>query len=77
MRKKVRVFFRRCHVCNGITECEGTPVERCAQCGKSIAPFYFFNDLEVPPLSEHGLRSSSELEEPGARIPVRGFTAYW
>jgi len=76
MKKTKRRHFRRCHLCQGITESEGAPVSRCMHCGKHMAPFYFFNEAEVPPLSEDGLRPDYECRS-GERFPVRGFTAYW
>jgi len=74
--KKHKHHFRRCHLCQGITESVGAPVSRCMHCGKPMAPFYFFNEAEVAPWSEHGLRPDNECK-PGERLPVRGFTAYW
>jgi hypothetical protein len=39
-----------------------------------MAPFYFFDDLEVAPMSDDDFRP---VHQQGARSPVRGFTAYW
>lgn len=68
------VFFRRCHVCDVVTEKEGEMVNRCGHCGKAMAPFYFFEDEKVQPLSEHDFRPPRQS---GGRFPVRGLTAYW
>jgi len=76
MKKKIRLHIRRCHLCNGVTECEDNVVDRCLHCGKHMAPFYFFNEMEVTPLSDFDLRMPPCLKA-GERIPVRGFTAYW
>lgn len=76
MKKKVRLHIRRCHLCDGVTECESDPVNRCQHCGKSIAPFYFFDDYEVTPLSDVEMRPGDERKT-GQRSPLRGFSAYW
>jgi hypothetical protein len=75
-RNSQRLHIRRCHLCEGVTESEGSPVIRCHHCGKSMAPFYFFDESEVIPHSD----VEGELDgprKPGERKPVRGFTAYW
>jgi len=41
-----------------------------------MAPFYFFDELKVSPLSDAETREAEE-PIPGERRPVRGFTAYW
>lgn len=71
-----RLHFRRCHLCSGVSENEEIPVEKCQHCGKPMAPFYFFNDLEVIPVSEAEIRLDQPLKS-GQRVPVRGFTAFW
>lgn len=76
MKKKNRLHIRRCHLCSVVTEREGEVVDRCGNCGKAMAPFYFFNELEVSPLSDFDLRMPLCLKA-GERIPVRGFTAFW
>lgn len=78
MKKPKMLHFRRCHLCSSVTESEEHPVENCSACGKPMAPFYFFNDVEVIPLSESELRPGPEEDRiSGERLPVRGFTAYW
>ena len=76
MKKVQLLHFRRCHHCFGVSETEGAQIERCSHCEKPMAPFYFFNDAEVMPLSESELRPADERRS-GERVPVRGFTAYW
>lgn len=76
MKKSKRLHFRRCHLCEGVTESEGSPVISCGHCRKPMAPFYFFNEAEVEPLSEYEPRPINE-NRPGERTPIRGFTAYW
>ena len=76
MTKTKRLHIRRCHLCHGVTENEDCPVDRCQHCGKPMAPFYFFNEAEVAPLSESELQPTPILRS-GERKPIRGFTAYW
>lgn len=76
MKKHKKLHFRRCHLCDGVTENEGVPVDKCGHCGKPMAPFYFFDDHAVAPLSDVELRVDLPPKT-GQRFPVRGFTAYW
>lgn len=71
---QVFTHIRRCHCCNGVTESDGKDVKACDHCGKSMAPFYFFNDDQVEPHTDHDLRP---LRPSGKVVPVLGFTAYW
>lgn len=73
-KRKKRLYFRRCHICDGITECVGHRVEHCAVCGKPMAPFYFFDDSQAPIDSDFALRPNKRTK---GRMPVRGLTAYW
>lgn len=69
-----RTHIRRCHVCGITHEADGEEVKVCGSCGKHMAPFYFFEDTEVVPHSDFGLRP----ERPAGKVrPVLGFTAYW
>lgn len=74
MSDKFRVHIRRCHICEAVTERVGALVNRCDQCGKPMAPFYFFDERSTPPYSEEDLRPPRQN---GERTPVRGFTAFW
>jgi hypothetical protein len=68
------LFYRRCHICGAITEKSGSSVQRCGSCGKNLAPFYFFDEMSVVPLSDH---ESTPGWRVGDRRPLRGFTAIW
>lgn len=71
---KTPTHIRRCHKCDAINECDEHDVKSCSSCGKPMAPFYFFNDIEVTPHSDFDLRP----ERPDGKVrPVLGFTAYW
>lgn len=73
------VHIRRCHLCDAVTEQSQEVVTRCAGCGKFMAPFYFFNDAEVIPLSDSALRPDPVTPDllNDERLPLRGFTAIW
>ena len=71
---KPRLHIRRCHLCGTTNERDGGEVKACVECGKHMAPFYFFNDQDVVLHSDFGLRP----ERPSGKVrPVIGFTAYW
>lgn len=68
-------YFRRCHVCGGLTEFNGSEdIERCVHCEKAFARFQYFDDRMAPVQSDAHLRpvfAASEYE------PVKGLTAHW
>ena len=65
--------FRRCHVCGGVSVSQER-VEECGNCGKPIAPFYYFDDRISPVLSEGGRRPPFDQKRMN---PLLGLTAYW
>lgn len=73
------LHYRRCHLCDHVTEQAGEVVTKCDHCGKHMAPFYFFNEVEVTPYSDNDMRPEPPTIEQLARerIPVRGFSSYW
>lgn len=68
----ILIHYRRCHVCGAVTERE-VKIERCDTCGKSVVPFFFFDDTKVPPPEDRQLKKRFE----GEMRPVLGLTAYW
>ena len=72
--KRLAMHYRRCHVCNEVSEVETGTVKHCGSCGKAMAPFFFFEEIETPVVSEFELRPAYQL---GTHPPVRGLTAYW
>jgi len=71
---RLAMHYRRCHICNEVTEVESGTVKSCGSCGKVMAPFFFFEESETPIASEFELRPTYTL---GKHPPVRGLTAYW
>lgn len=71
------LHIRRCHVCGTVTEREDHPVERCTECGKHLAPFFFFagEDLEKG-ISDQGLEMSLWKEAIGYS-PLWGIAIPW
>jgi hypothetical protein len=72
--RKALTHIRRCHICSKVTEKEYEIVKSCEHCGKVMAPFYFFNEQEVDPISDC---EGEPIWRLGERKPVRGFTAFW
>jgi hypothetical protein len=72
--------IRRCHVCGHTTELEGSAVHKCAQCGKHLAPFYYFDESKLEGLEEQGPYLSTWKESelpPGTFNPIWGLSTYW
>ena len=66
--------FRRCHVCNTISTQNDQRVERCEECGKAYAEFFYFDDKYLPVPSDFTLRPP--LIE-GEYQPIYGLTSCW
>ncbi len=66
--------FRRCHVCGAINMQATKCVEKCADCGKHLAPFFYFDDRFLPTASDFQLRAPLAQ---GEMRPIHGLTAYW
>lgn len=66
--------YRRCHVCGYLNVVQQYPVAKCEDCGKSLAPFFYFDDRSVSILDEN--RLSQPLEK-GQYMPIQGITVYW
>jgi hypothetical protein len=78
------VHFRRCHVCDGVSEMSETHVQKCGDCGKNLAPYYFFDESTVPvysvdellPLEERVICKDPSDSSP-RRLPLRGVSTFW
>lgn len=75
-----KVHVRRCHVCGEMCEAEGQLVSQCGQCGKHLAPFYYFDESMAMGLktveeaaSEYKSSALPHKEYP----PLWGLTVYW
>lgn len=40
-------YLRRCHVCGATIEKEGHDIGQCPHCGKSVAPFFYFDERQI------------------------------
>ena len=68
------IHYRRCHVCGGMNQITKGKVMGCSHCGRSLAPFYYFDDTYTQVLSENQVR----LEEAEHEYrPIYGLTVYW
>lgn len=66
-------FIRRCHICGATME-EESRIERCTGCGKTIAPFFYFDEGRSATFSESLLRPPLM---PGEYSPVLGVSVIW
>jgi hypothetical protein len=66
--------FRQCHLCGTLNESEDGKVERCECCGKSLAPFFYFDDRLAAIPGDGTLRPPLMENE---YSPILGLTAYW
>jgi len=73
--------IRRCHVCGGVTESQGSAVHKCSHCGKHLAPFYYFDESKLDGLAEQGPYLSTWKQTvfltPGNFNPIWGLSTYW
>lgn len=68
------IHFRVCHVCGLLNKNRGRKIEKCSSCGKSLVPFFFFDEEQAPPLTDHLLRVNPEM---GRYAPLRGLSVVW
>lgn len=66
--------YRRCHVCGHLNVQASQPVIKCFECGRTLAPFFYFDDRFSSVPAEGTLRPP-RLE--GEYNPIQGLTAYW
>ncbi|MEO0335085.1 MAG: hypothetical protein AAF202_01735 [Pseudomonadota bacterium] len=69
-----QTHYRKCHVCGSVNEQEKEPVQKCHHCGKSLAPFFYFDDKYKVILSDMHRRPPVII---GEYLPIHGLTAYW
>ncbi len=72
-RKRATSHYRRCHVCGGVTE-RRERVEKCESCGKTIVPFFYFNEMTATGFGDNQLRPAAP---PGEVRPLIGLSAVW
>ncbi len=51
------IHIRRCHDCGKSNESLDGKVRHCSQCGRSFAPFFFFDECEVPVFCDTEVRT--------------------
>ena len=73
---------RRCHVCGAVNELENQAVHRCSDCGKHLAPFYYFDESQVSGYDANGFYWSRHDEfDPFSVVenyrPLFGLSTYW
>jgi len=77
MSQPKRVFhIRRCHVCGTLNEHENSFTNRCDNCGKYFAPFYFFEEGDFKGVRDDELHLTVMKMKQGYH-PLMGFSTYW
>lgn len=69
-----KVHVRRCHVCGEISEAQGRLVSACQNCGKHLAPFYYFNELQAMNLIS---AEEADKEYKSSALPHREYPPLW
>lgn len=86
--KEIKIHIRRCHICNTVNEQQDSLVEKCSACGKSLAPFMFFDEKSALGLSpvnaqdEHEAKMQLKSKNWGDSLsskypPIWGLAVYW
>lgn len=68
------MHIRRCHICGAISSSPEGQVDQCENCGKVLAPFFYFDDRITIVVSEGQLRPPLLS---GEYNPIQGLTVYW
>lgn len=68
--------IRRCHVCGTVNESEGMAIRKCSDCGKHLAPFYYFDESKLEGISVSG-RHFSIWKNTDNVNPIWGLSTYW
>lgn len=72
-----KVHFRRCHVCGELNEAADDLVRHCHQCGKTLAPFFYFDESKVMGLAVQSQKAQETKLPLREYPPLWGLTAYW
>lgn len=77
-------YFRRCHVCDHVSEEAGHRVESCSSCGKPMIAFFYFDERSMPLLTDQNTREdrrwlhqSPKQNDHGKIVPILGLTVFW
>ena len=69
-----KMHVRRCHVCGEVCEAEGALVKDCAQCGKHLASFYYFNEKQAMKLIS---QEEADKEYKSSALPLKDYPPLW
>lgn len=72
-----KIHIRRCHVCGEVNEADEKLVQKCEHCGKTLAPFYYFDESKLMGLDQSPQREISSKLPLKQYPPLWGLTAYW
>lgn len=70
-------YLRRCHVCGATIEKESHEIGQCAQCGKHIAPFYYFDERQIIGFGDGVVVQFRMGDSKQGYEPLIGVGLYW
>ncbi len=70
-------FLRRCHVCGATIEKTSRSGGACGQCGKHLAPFYYFDERQIIGFGDREGLSCRLGESKTSYVPLIGIGLYW
>lgn len=87
-KQEVKIHIRRCHICQTVNEMTNNLVDKCTGCGKTLAPFMFFDEkaeLGLTPINAidaHEDRMRQKSGNWGDSLsskypPLWGLAVYW
>ncbi len=68
--------IRRCHVCGMVNELKNQAIHKCVDCGKHLAPFFYFDESSLQGLTE-GSPFLSIWKASTDWRPLWGLSTYW
>jgi len=74
--KSTVTHVRRCHVCGTVIEARSAAILNCDECGKHLAPYYYFDESKCEGVSDSGLHWSVFKQAPDFN-PIWGLSTYW
>lgn len=76
---KLKIHFRRCHVCGESNECVGELVSHCSNCNKKLLPFLYFDErieFGFSKLKNKKIKFKSKLPH-NSYPPLIGMSLVW
>ncbi len=71
------LYLRRCHVCGATIECGSNNFVACNNCGKKIAPFFYFDERQIIGFGDVIGEQMRKGDSQPAYVPLIGIGLYW